>query len=596
MRQRIITAFVLLVAILSYGQNGLIEISEIKNLNDTIQINPSGIIDINSDLELKIMHKNIAMKVGNSTKANPQLISELEKYNQLLIFQKGIQEDLNTDLTNATLSERITVLGRFSDKVSDFYEELFKDKELEDKFETYWEAFEKLSVVEQKKYGNYYVPYGFEQLLTEITENLKQLQENIDQKKIKIQVTAYLNTMEEVNKKVHVENFDEYELGEFYKVDRWVTSFSKEDIVAFNNNQELANELNDLVNNNFNDIQSVLKDNIGSVECINNLLKKINQMIADRETIFNANLSVASLAMYKIKESSTELYKIAANIKNYDGTSGNALELFNETQEEFITKAEILSGEIAQIFQNLPAEIRDNNPEIISLKGSFESCKNTIDTDIAKLKKIALVASNLLMPSRIAAQNGMDIGKKVYAYGISELPEKGYIDLKRTGKRANGDQLLIRVTINTPDAKNERLTTTTIDKMVLTLQQIKVYSRSNVSVILASPFNASDNVMLENKFQFTPSGSLLFKFGSRRSRTWNYLEPGIGFNISTPDFDLDGTPEIGLGGVITVLKDVLSIGVSYNTKTDNPYWFFGLSLPFSIPGVPINNVQTNANN
>ena len=102
--------------------------------------------------------------------------------------------------------------------------------------------------------------------------------------------------------------------------------------------------------------------------------------------------------------------------------------------------------------------------------------------------------------------------------------------------------------------------------------------------------------MLENKFQFTPSGSLLFKFGSRKSRTWNYLEPGIGFNISTPDFDLDGTPEIGLGGVLTVLKDVLSIGVSYNTKTDNPYWFFGLSLPFSIPGVPINSVQTNASN
>ena len=596
MRQRIITAFVLLASILSYGQDRLIEISEIKNLTDTIPINPSGIIDINSDLALKIMRDNLAMKVGSTTKANPQLISELERYNKILTYQKGIQDVLHTDLTNATLSERITVLGKFSDQMSDFYTDLFEDKELEEKFEAYYDAFEELPVVEQKKYGDYYVPYGLEQLSIEIAENLKQLQEIIDQKKIEIQVTAYLNTKEEINRKVHVENFDEYELGEFYKVDRWVTSFSKEDVVAFNNTQELANELNDLVDNNFKDIQSVLKENIRSVECTNNLLKEINQLIADRETIFSTNLSVATLALHEIKESFTELYKIADSVKEYDGTSGNVLELFNATQEEFMTKAITLPSKIDVILQNLPIEIRDGNPEIVSLKGSFESCKTIIQSDIAQLKKISQVVTGIMKPSRIAAQNGMDIGKKVYAFGISELPEKGYIDLKRTGKRANGDQLLIRVTILTPEPKTKKKRRTTIDKMVLTLQQIKVYSRSNVSVILASPFNASENVMLENKFQFTPSGSLLFKYGSRSSRTWNYLEPGIGFNISTPDFDLDGTPEIGLGAVITALKDVLSVGVSYNTKTDNPYWFFGISLPFSIPGVPINNVQTNANN
>ena len=110
---------------------------------------------------------------------------------------------------------------------------------------------------------------------------------------------------------------------------------------------------------------------------------------------------------------------------------------------------------------------------------------------------------------------------------------------------------------------------------------------------MAQPyFYSSDVVKLDNPFQFAPAGNLLFKKGSRENKTWHFINPGFGFSMSTPDFDLDGVPEVGVGAVVTALNDVISLGISYNTKTDNPYWFFGLSLPFDMMGLPVNTIQT----
>ncbi|MFX7804608.1 hypothetical protein ABTK17_20430, partial [Acinetobacter baumannii] len=66
-----------------------------------------------------------------------------------------------------------------------------------------------------------------------------------------------------------------------------------------------------------------------------------------------------------------------------------------------------------------------------------------------------------------------------------------------------------------------------------------------------------------------------------------------GFHISTPDFDLDGYPDVSYGGVLTLFRNVLSTGIAYNTRTSSPFWFFGLALPFTTLGLPFGgNVQS----
>ena len=115
-------------------------------------------------------------------------------------------------------------------------------------------------------------------------------------------------------------------------------------------------------------------------------------------------------------------------------------------------------------------------------------------------------------------------------------------------------------------------------------------------MIMADPYNADSlaevEALQERRFLYAPSAGLLFKLGLRSSRFYNeFLSPGLGVSISTPDFDTNGEPEFGTGLVLTAFKNLLSIGINYNVTLDVPYWSFGVNLPISLPGVPINRPQ-----
>lgn len=581
--------------IISQSFSQIINISEAEGNNNLIKLSSSAIVDINSNLELRINHDSLNIKICRATSSNVPLLDELQKFNYLLLNQKEILELLNKDLSGLTDSKRLEYLGKFSDNMSTFYDKIFENKEWELKFSAYFNEFTKLPQSEKMKFNNYYISYGIVRLNQEISDNLKVLQKTIDQKKIRIQISAYLNTRAEKLRKVHIENFDDYNLGEFYEVPRWVSSFSKEDIEAFTYTQGLANNLNKIVDGSFNEIRDLLKNNIKSFNCIESSLDHLNAVYADRENIFQENANVAISFLNNVHIEYSKFQSVIKHIKEWDGKNENALELFNVIQQEFISQAQIFTSKIDSLISKLPNDLKNSNQSITGLISEISSCKALLKEDMDKVNSILSITTRLLRPSQIVAKTGIDSGKDVFAYSINDLPEFGYINLKNTGKRSNQDQLEVLLIIRTQEDSIYHRQGVIVEKQILTLQQIGVYSESNVSIILASPFNTTDKVMLNNKFQFAPSGSLLFKCGSRKDKTWNFLEPSIGFNISTPDFDLDGVPEIGIGSVVTFLQDVLSVGLSYNTKTDNPFWFFDLSLPFSTLGLPINNIQTNAN-
>ncbi len=66
------------------------------------------------------------------------------------------------------------------------------------------------------------------------------------------------------------------------------------------------------------------------------------------------------------------------------------------------------------------------------------------------------------------------------------------------------------------------------------------------------------------------------------------LAARIEVNVAALDFDHDDTPELGVAGVLSLLRDYVQFGAGYNLGTDNGYWFFGLRLPapaFTLGGV-----------
>jgi len=574
----------------------LVTVTEFSKNNDSIPVKGLSIVDINSNLVLNVNSDSITARLSSSVKANEELLKKLNMFKDLLSGQKEIVRLLSQDLSRSTTEEKRAAIDEFADKMLDLYDKIFANKDLEERFLFYIREYKKkiTSDEEKKKYHEYYIEYAIEQVNLELARDLKVMQQNIDREKIRIQISAFLNTKAEKDRKVHIENYDDYRAGEFYEVERFVTSFTKEDIAAFDQTKELAAELNKAVDNNFATIGDFLKSNIQSYACVENIIGDINTLYNDRDKLLTANQEIGSTFLLDVKDEYQKLANILSVLKNWDGKNQNALELFNATQQNFIEQAKRFPGRIEALVLVLPDDLKKKNKSILDLHEKIKACKVLLDEDLKQIIRVEEITTGLLVKFKRSAETGTNIANGSFAYSIQDLPKLGFINLKSTGKRSNGDQLEIQLIVKTQDDLNNHKPGIIIEKHILTLQQINVYSESNVSLILASPFNYSDNVKLEHTFQFAPSGSLLFKFGSRKCKTWNFLEPAFGFSMSTPDFDLDGVPEIGLGGVFTILKDVLSVGLSYNTKTDNPYWFFGISLPFSTLGMPINTIQTNA--
>ena len=422
---------IVLGVLCSQTHSQIIKISEISGDVSRIQLRSSSIVDINSNLELKINLVALDTVIGRKTNSNPELLSELQRFNSLLINQKEILELLNKNMSGFSDSAKIVALGNFSKEMQKFYGTMFKTPELRKKFNEYGLQFMKLPVSERVKFSNYYIVYGIVQLNQEISDNLKVLQKTIDQKKTRIQIVAYLNTRAEKFRKIHIENFDDYSLGEFYEVPTWVTSFTKDDAVAFAYTQSLASNLNKLVNSNFDGMGELLKNNTKSFGCIESSFNHINAVYADRENIFKKNTDGISKFLFNIQTEYLKLQNQIKQINEFDGKNVNALELFNSIQHEFISQAASFAVKIDSLVLIVPDDIKSSNQPVKDLIKEISFCKTLIKEDIDNANKFQEITEKLLRPSQVIANTGMNIGKEMFSYGLQDLPEYGYINLKR---------------------------------------------------------------------------------------------------------------------------------------------------------------------
>ncbi|MFV7878445.1 hypothetical protein, partial [Enterococcus faecium] len=77
---------------------------------------------------------------------------------------------------------------------------------------------------------------------------------------MRIQLIALLSTKSESDRKIHIENFDDFKEGAYYEVPRWVTTFSDNDIAAFHQAGNLSKGLNDLLSANYTALVKQIPD------------------------------------------------------------------------------------------------------------------------------------------------------------------------------------------------------------------------------------------------------------------------------------------------------------------------------------------------
>ncbi|MCJ8208301.1 hypothetical protein MUY27_01185 [Mucilaginibacter sp. RS28] len=561
-----------------------------KNATDTLSFKDVPIVDINGSLSVQIKKGDLLLKIPQVAQSDPQRTARLKA---LLFILQSEQELLRQLSIPAAMGKPDLVqLKSFSTLMIEFLGRV-------QQYPSIRQDVNKLAIEFGAKYrDNSLDKSAFPNAQTYVIKNLSKitdtlitgLQSSAGASNVSIQLKAFLNTKKENAIKVHVENFDNYSAGEYYEVPRWVTSFSQSDIQQYNQMADVSATLNTMLNSKLSDIVKGLADSVKSYQCFNELLTSVQTQAATISGQANADVSTF---VQTSEQNLKDLVSALQAIKNPGNVTGlNGLQVFNQTVNNLLTVASNFKASVTALRQQVNQQVINADPALRSINSQFDNCTQLLQKDIQTATAVYNTVTGLFKPFQNTASQVQQVTGAAFDLTINKLPEFGYIDLKTTGQRENGDELEIKLIYRTSDDIAQNKPGTTLRLVDIELQQINFYSETNIGVILARPFNNSADVKLSRQFQFAPAGSLLLKFGSRKSRLWNSLSPGIGFNVSTPDFNLDGSPDVSYGGVITLFRNVLSAGLSYNTKTSSPFWFFGLSLPFATLGLPIGNVQT----
>jgi hypothetical protein len=227
----------------------------------------------------------------------------------------------------------------------------------------------------------------------------------------------------------------------------------------------------------------------------------------------------------------------------------------------------------ASLLSQVPAAVRSEMPgAVANIKGNAVTCAAGIRKAIGNAKELTGLPLELLTGASRTSAALADFTADVQRLSLDAVPAEVTLPLRSTGRRGDGDRLLIRAAMGQKDRDRADL-----QSLVVPMFRVLSYVKTTVGLVFADPFGTTE---LRRRFQAGPSYSILLKHGSRRSVMRNQFGLiGIGLNVAALDLDHDDNPELGLGGVISLLGDYLQSGVGYDVGQDRGYWFFGLRLP-----------------
>ena len=547
-----------------------------------ISIDDKQIIEINSKLEVSI---NKSELLNTIKEQYPQFSKQVDLDAKIDLFEKALT---NQTIILETLEKKIPSLEdkeQYYDLIINFLELVIEDRALEDRYiELEAEFAENFpnSIDDQLKQDTY--------IFLNLNNDLAQFKTELDAlsvQKYAVSLMAFKKD-NQGGDRVHVQNFDNYTERDYVTVERWVVNLSEEQKKKLAELAVKAKENNKKALTVFEVLKEKFRDYIPDVSCLkkqkDELLIFLN-LPEIKDELSDAIKADANAVGNQIDIVVSQFKGFDINIKTWDITKPF------EIQDEF---KKLLDGasDIQLDFNkvnNLITTINKIKDRASEITKNVTSCINDVISELNKLKGTIV----LLIDQQTNYVLNKDIGEEVLSFSVDNLPDKGYINLKGTGQRKNGDELLLEVVLRVPSSQ-EGLPeqTITLEQRDFVMQLLGARSETAVGLILANPNKSSFDTDTERKFYFAPSASLLLKFGSKNSYFYNdFLDFGVGLNFAAPDFDTDGTPEFGLGLIATAFKDVISVGYNYNVNLDTTYWFFGINLPFNLPGLPVNPVK-----
>ena len=560
-----------------YGQT-ILHLREMPGTKrDTVEIQPGGlpIVDINSQIEIRPDVAAI-QAVGQARypqffkdkllRDNANSINEaLSNQQRILELTKQWTEGLNVQL------DLLTQLETYLQKVND-------DPALSDDFNRYNEDYFARYITDPQRPDRLlYSLSRFNEQLDAISGELKTIQTG---SQIQFSVLAFRRDGSG-GARLHVENFDDFQNGEFFSVNRWVTTLSEHDREQLDNCRQLAEGINANARQVLAAYKEKLLQSFPSVECVQRIRPELDAAIQSLSGDLKASLE-------KFKDGQTEqimplFSNLLQELRNWPPTQSPNWE--NRLSNMFV--------KLDTISQRFDAAIGD--PTTLSANRHLMEVNTCLKQTLKDFQFIQHLTRRFPYEylNKVALSSEA-LSAEIRAFNLGDIPPAGTINLEYSGQRKSGDEILIKAVFRLPnDSTTERTTGHMIETQRLKMILVGPHSTTKIGLIMANSYTVEPPPG-KPQFRFAPSAALLLKFGSRRSHFYNnFLDPGIGLNSAAPDFDLDGKPEFSAGVTGTIFRDILSIGWNWNFSLDRPNYFIGVHLPFNLPGVPVNTVQNN---
>ncbi|NUN99009.1 MAG: hypothetical protein HUU01_00180 [Saprospiraceae bacterium] len=405
---------------------------------------------------------------------------------------------------------------------------------------------------------------------------------------------------------VHVENFDDIAPDAYSEISSFSAPLSAAEKNALSETSMLNDSLQVNTSNATFSFRQLIKSRVGNLfpsdtsrvkfkKVFNTTLAELNQSSATKPAariLIENDLSLSKVDQFYTL--ATETYQnLAGNFPQALLSSENIDKTFDDFSALIVRSFSSFKDAVTT-YEQKGVALADGGTapgaaDLDNLVGAYDNYVTSVNQDIAEIKGLFSTIRSILDPFKKAYLANEDFSDQVRRLTAGSIPASGLIELKYIGERKAGDEILIKAVLERGKKEgNRNFEQKVLLRRYVTMSRIAVHVKMSGSVILANPYNRASTpaITLQNKFQFSPTYGIILKWGSRKSKFYNdFIAFGAGLGFSSPDFNLDGTPEFGSGIMITAFRDLLSAGWGWNFGLDTPYSFIGFNIPFSIGGI-----------
>lgn len=531
--------------------------------------------DINSQLKVLFDRSAFIRKVNTAGIGNPlpqDVVSLLNTLYDATHKVEGWSKEMEDAVRSYVRGDKAS-LNSFLQRTSSVAQEIVAVFDRDQRTRDYFESYDDISDI----WGG--ILYALTKRLGDLETALT---ENTAYDDVRIQIGGWL-MHNNLPSPLHFNGLDDNPLGDYYEVERWRFTLTDaqlsqlEDIQSWiKSSRQRELNINEILRGEYvRQFTGILEQKIRTdVEELRRESEKALAILKDQQIAGDVRQII--VAGDRIKAQLADKANYYRSLLNTPPTDGMA----------FVAR---LQADVATINNefNKFKDLLDAFQSHISVATAEvkAQCANLITMAGGKIRELTalMIPDDLLrfgQEERRFTNIALSFSEKVYALALGDIPAEATTDLLYSGFRQAGDRVVIKMLVTNINTKKTLLEET----QRVTLYRILPHLEATVGVIFAHPLTATK---IEKEVQMAPYYNVLFKGIMGMSQKWkrnsslpnNLLDLNFGLHVSSPDFDKDDVPELGLGVVASTLRDYLQVGWAYNLFQGANYIFVGFRLP-----------------